>query len=154
MVSLVYLQVSAIREARAALAAEQAAIARLRAELRTKQELLAELPLWEARLAAGQRAVPVPPGEGALLGHLQNAAYRSGAHGLQVRFGSRKPGEEYTEMPLTITFEGSYHGLLSFLDELGSGERAVRVDGISVRTGEAAAARIRVEIQASAFHRR
>ncbi|MEW6459324.1 MAG: type 4a pilus biogenesis protein PilO [Bacillota bacterium] len=152
MVLLVYAQVGAIREARAAIAVEQAAIARLQAELRSKQELQARLPLWEARLAAGLRAVPVNPDEGALLNDIQSAAHRSGARSLQVRFGSRTPGQGYTEMPLTITFEGSYHGLLSFLDELGSGHRAVRVDGISVRPGGAGSSEVGVEIRASAFH--
>lgn len=153
MMLAVYAQWGMIRDARADIELERAALARVEAEVRAKQELQARLPALEARLAAGFRSLPVQPDESALLAELERIGNQAGVRSLQVRFGPRVAGQGYTEMPLTIAFEGRYHGLLFFLDRLGAGERAVRVDAVNVSKGGTDPSEVNVEIRAGVFYR-
>lgn len=153
MMLAVYAQWGMIRDARADIELERAALARVEAEVRAKQELQARLPALEARLAAGFRSLPVQPNESALLAELERVGNQAGLRSLQVRFGARTAGAGYTEMPLTITFEGRYHGLLFFLDRLGAAGRAVRVNGVNINKAGTDPSEIRVEIRASTFYR-
>ncbi|MEG3068017.1 MAG: type 4a pilus biogenesis protein PilO [Syntrophaceticus schinkii] len=54
---------------------------------------------------------------------------------LQVRFEKRIPKKGYDEMPIKLTFEGRYHGLLILLDNLQNWERNVRVNEVKVGKG-------------------
>ena len=47
----------------------------------------------------------------------------------------RVPKKDYDEMPIKLTFEGHYHGLLILLDNLQNWKRNVRVNEVKVSKG-------------------
>ena len=108
-----------------------------------------ELQLSELRLAALQKQeqqkqrleeelelltqlLPDQPAEARLLVDLQAGADLSGMALLQVRYGEYVERDGFLEIPLELQLEGTYFGLMSFLDYLNLAERALRLQQLRV----------------------
>ncbi|MEW6276901.1 MAG: type II secretion system protein GspM [Bacillota bacterium] len=153
MLFLIFVQVNALRAAQDAAAGEKAALARDQARLQQLSRLKEQAPLLRAQLARAERLLPAAPAEAALLNDIKDAANKSGARVVQIRFENRAAKQGYVEMPLKVTFEGRYQGLLNLLAELRAGPRALRVDGVKIGKGEQELPSIKAEITASAFYK-
>jgi Tfp pilus assembly protein PilO len=95
--------------------------------------------------------MPDKPDESGLIAYIQGVAGNSSSVLLQIKFNERVKANNYITMPLTITFEGKYVDLVSFLKGLRGGSRAVRVDGINIANSDPGSTTIRADLTADAF---
>lgn len=135
------------------IAAEQSQVQLLEAHIETLLQLKAQEDEFRRHLALLEELMPEEPAEEQFINYIQGIADEYGAKLTQVRFGERIPSEDYAEMPLELSIEGSYHQLLAFLDSLRHGTRAVRVDDVRAGQGREELPQIRVDLSARAFYR-
>lgn len=148
-----YFQVGAVRGAREAVAAEQQALLQMEERLRDLLELEKHVPAWKQHVSVYLRLIPAEPEENVLLIVLHGAAHQAGVQSFQVGLGKPVARPGYIEIPLTLSFEGSYQSTLQLLDELRYGTRAIRVDKVNLATGGAGPSGLKVDIAAGAFYR-
>lgn len=155
MIVLILLQLGTLRDTREAVADEQVALSQKRARLEQLRELERKGPEFLERLAAVERLIPDQPQEDALLIYLSEIAERTDTSFVQARFAARvnAGGGGYVKMPLSIIFEGRYHGFLELLDGLRDGERTIRVDDVRISRGREPLPKIRADISAHTFHK-
>ncbi len=153
LLAAIFFQVGAVREAREALAAERRAVVQMEERRRYLLELQKNIPAWKQYVDAHLSLIPAGPEENTLLIELHEMAFLAGVHDFQVGFGEPVARPGYTEIPLTLRFEGSYRSTLRFLDELRYGVRAIRVDKVNLVSGGAGPSGLKAEITAAAFHR-
>ena len=145
-------QVTALGQARAQVAEEQTLLDQARTRLQVLKQLKNRAPELEGQKATLRMRLPADPGEDALISELQSYADLAGMRFLLIRFGERRPGDGYVEMPMTIAFEGRYHQLLDLLVHLQESDRAIRIDELKVSQGQKALPELVVTIGASAFY--
>ncbi|MEW5922002.1 MAG: type 4a pilus biogenesis protein PilO [Bacillota bacterium] len=145
---------SSLGEVRERLRLEQQALARDEAKLRLLLELREKGPLFLEQLEHFNNLIPEEANVHHLLPYLQRTAFLNQASLLQVHFVEEKASGDYVELPLTLSFEGSFHELLKLLRSLREGERAVRIDSIRLVQGGEALAHLRAELNASVFYRK
>jgi Tfp pilus assembly protein PilO len=150
---LIQSQVHALAYAMNAAANEQLAIAQAEARLQILLQYKANESILKERMARAERLIPVEAAEGTLVKDIQATADLANTKFVQVRFDKYIPGQEYTTIPLQISFEGRYQGLLVLLDSLRDRSRAVRVDEIRIGQGNQALPQIKADIKANAFCR-
>lgn len=105
-----------------------------------------------ASIEASKKLIPAEPKEDELIKYLQDKAYGASTDFLQIMFEPRITGKQYVEMPVKISFKGKYTSLMDFLKLVHDGERAIRVDNVSVKTTSTDASEIIAELSASAFY--
>ncbi len=132
---------------------EKAGLEEDRLKLARLQELSREEASINGFADSGKAMMPDAPAEGELIGYIQGLAREVNADFIEIRFDARVKGKEYSEMPLTIIFEGSYSDFVSFIEKIRDGGRAVRLDGINAAAAESGGSEIRAELTARAFYR-
>lgn len=150
---LIFLQVSNLRRLNAELEDEEFLLNQSRGNLQRLQEYEANAPFYRDRIAAVNLLLPDQPEEEQILRHFARLAEDYDLTLNEIRFDGRIDSEEgFIIMPLTVTLEGRYRQLVSFLNALRYGERAIRVDTINIAVAVPEEARLRVNINANAFH--
>jgi type IV pilus assembly protein PilO len=152
MFYLLYNQANALKEARAQVEQEESALQQEDDRLLNLISLSKQADKLEERKARAEELIPVVPNEDLLLTGIQDLADKSKTDLLQVRFEKRIPKKGYDEMPIKLTFEGRYHGLLILLDNLQNWERNVRVNEVKVGKGSKEYPQVKADITAAAFY--
>lgn len=151
---LIYLQAANIRSLNAELEDEEFLLNQSRAHLQRLQEYEANAPFYRDRIAAVNLLLPDQPQEEQILRYFARLAEDYDLTLSEIRFAARTSSEEgFIIMPLNIIVEGRYRQLVSFLNALRYGERAVRVDTISIAVTVPGEAKLRININANAFHK-
>jgi len=148
---LLYQQVRAFRRATARAAEEQLLLDQARARLQVLVQLKSRAAELENQKAVLQARLPADPGEDKLISELQSFADLAGMRFILIRFGERRPGDGYVEMPFTIMLEGRYHQLLDLLGYLQECDRAIRINELKLGQGQQPLPQLVVTIGASTF---
>ncbi len=148
---LIYVQVGVNRNLKEEAVTEQQLLNQAEATLARYQQLRDNAPLYRAQLAELKQMIPPQPAEEAIIRHIYFLAADADLRVTEIRFGNRSENKDYVEMPLAITMEGAFPGLLKTLMLLRSGTRAIRVDEINV-TGRQSESGVRAVLTACAFY--
>lgn len=98
------------------------------------------------------KMMPEEPMEGELIDYIQQKANLAAGRYVEIRFGERTQADGYMDMPVDISFTGGYEDLIAFLESLENGERALRIDGMTVGvTGDGSGA-VRADLSAHGFY--
>lgn len=151
---LIYFQLSANRALREDTVHEQQLLLQAQAQLARYRQLQQNAPAFRRQLEDLQRMIPGAPGEEALIREIYYLADDAGLRVTEIRFGNRLEAEMYIEMPLVLTLEGGFQGLLQTLHSLHDGRRAFRVDELRVSGRTGGASGVRIIITANAFYRK
>lgn len=149
---LIYVQASVLSDLRVEVEEEEFAVDLARSRLTRligHRENAAE---YEQRLETATRLLPAQPGEDQILRYIHRLADDNGLRATDISFGNRSVDEEYTTIPLSISVEGSFQDTRNLLRQLRNGERAFRVDNLSVTRAGGEGALLRVSISANAFY--
>ncbi len=154
--AIAVLQFNNLRDLRALVEEEEMAVMQARATFNQRLEHRENAAEYEERIRVLQLLVPQAPREDQVLSYFDFLSAKYDLDVQQISFGEREENEEagYTRMPLSITIEGRYQNLADFLAHLYDGERAVRVDNVSISLAETPEERanIRVSISAGTFY--
>lgn len=145
---LIYLQTGINSSLREEALTEQKLLAQAEARLARYRQLRDQAPAYRQQLADLRRMIPAAPQEDELIRKIYLLADDAELRVVEIRFDERVGKEAFTEIPLAITVEGGYRGLLQLLDMLRAGDRAVRVDQIRVANQGAG---IRTVLEGRAF---
>lgn len=152
MIYLLYNQTATLQEARDQVEQEEIALQREEANLLNLVALSKQAPELEERKAIAEALLPPLPKENTLLTGIQDLGDKSETDLLQVRFGERIPHQGYDEMPINLTFEGRYHGLLKLLDNLQNWQRNVRIDEVKIGKGKGDYPQVKADLTVAAFY--
>ena len=142
-------------------------IAALKTEIEARQATLHHLqdqqvdaslnvaPLFAARVATFDRAVPVKAGLGPLLERLSCDLAAESVVVRQLQANTVIEGDEVDRIPITLQFEGPFPSLFRLLQRFESDARILRIDRIDVSssTGEPGATLV-IDVEMSTFARR
>lgn len=152
-IALIYLQAASIRRLNLEKQQEQQALAGSQAYLTRLQDLRDQAPVYRERLSLFQKMIPGAAGEEALLRYIYELADDCDLRVLEVRFETREQATAYVVMPLVITLEGRYQGILQILYMFRHGNRTLRVDYLAISSKQSAASGNKLTIYANAFYR-
>lgn len=152
MLLSIYKQLIAVGREYGKAAAEQAALSGDRDRLDQLARLKNRAAELKDRMEKSNHLLPENPEEEALLADITALAGRCGVQVEKISLEERISGQEYSEMPFTVTFSGRYHSLVSLLNEMGKGPRAVRIDEVKLGKGDIDLPYLQAEISASAFY--
>ena len=99
------------------------------------------------------KLLPRQANEAGLIQHINRLAEADGLDVAMIDFGDRVVNNNLNEMPMSLSFEGSYPQLVSFMKNVANGERLIRIDQIDIRHEEATADGITIDMEAVAFYR-
>jgi Tfp pilus assembly protein PilO len=99
------------------------------------------------------KLLPKQANEAGLIQHINRLAEADGLDVAMIDFGDRVVNNNLNEMPMSLSFEGSYPQLVSFMKNVANGERLIRIDQIDIRHEEATADGITIDMEAVAFYR-
>lgn len=152
MIFLLYNQTGTLQEARAQVEQEELALQQEEARLLNLIALSKQASELEERKARAEALLPPLPKENTLITGMLDLGVTSKTDLLQVRFGERIPQQGYDEMPINLTFEGRYHGLLILLDNLQNWQRNVRIDEVKIGKGKDDYPWVKADLTAAAFY--
>lgn len=149
---LLYVQYNVFRDLNAEVEEEEIALLAAQTRLTRLIEHRNNAAEYESRLAYAKSMIPDRPAEEDILRSIQRLAEDNNLRVVEIRFDGRNDMEDYTAMPLSIILEGSFQDIRQLLKQLYGGDRAVRVDNLSLnRVGEAGSS-LRVAISANTFY--
>lgn len=93
--------------------------------------------------------IPEQPMEEDVLLHVQYYAEATSVPLTTIRFGERNVGTGLTEMPIDLSFRGTYKGFLNLLSNMMYGNRLLRIDEIEMDRAEDV---LEINIHANAFY--
>ena len=152
MIFLLYHQINALKEARTVVEEKQVTLQKEQSRLNYLIQLSKQADKLEQRKEYLAELIPPLPNEDLLITGIQGLADQSNTDFLQVRFENRIAKDGYEEMPVILTFEGRYHGLLTLLDNMQTWNRALRINEVKVGKGRDDLPQIQAEIKAAAFY--
>ncbi len=152
MIFLLYHQINALKEARTVVEEKQVTLQKEQSRLNYLIQLSKQADELEQRKKYLAELIPPLPNEDLLITGIQGLADQSNTDFLQVRFENRIAKDGYEEMPVILTFEGRYHGLLTLLDNMQTWNRALRINEVKVGKGRDDLPQIQAEIKAAAFY--
>ena len=147
---LIYVQVGINRTLKEEALAEQLKLTQAQAQLARYHQLRDNAPVYREQLAVLKRMIPADPGEELLIRQIYYLADDAKLRVNEIRFGTRAKKNGYVEIPLEITLEGGFQGLLKTLSDLRAGSRAIRVH--NVRVSKQGDTKVRITISANAFY--
>ena len=149
---LFYHQVNALKAARAEMAAERAALtqtyARLQNLIHTKEQS-AELSEKMRRM---EKSLPGDPLENELINDIDIISAQAGVELVQVRFEEHLTQKDFMEIPLNMSFQGSYYNLFNLLAGLQNCPRAMRIEAFKIRENKRDRFALMAEITATVFY--
>ncbi|MDO7788648.1 type 4a pilus biogenesis protein PilO [Desulforamulus aquiferis] len=148
---LIYKQVGLLNQARQELQTEQAAVTQATSQLQSLVKIRDQSEHFQQELKMLEEIMPKEPRENLLIKLLESKAAKSGMQIKQIKFGQYESKQEHYEIPIFLTLEGQYHGLLNLLDELQAGPRALRTEEVKIGKGGNLSS-IQVELTAKAFY--
>ncbi len=153
-VVLLFYQVNNLQELNREIEEEEIALEQTRALLAQRKSYQENAPEYREMIRQFRILIPEQPEEDSILRYFGYLAEEYDLRLDNLNFGDRDPNpdQNYIGMPLSITLEGNFSSLISFLNHLYRGQRAIRVDDISISSTGEAPANIRISIIAYAFY--
>lgn len=114
--------------------AKEAQLASLRQEVAELEAIRRNAPETERQLLELAKRVPTQPEIPTLLVQIEDVADTSGVTQLSIQPGTPGPppgGGDYSVVPVTMSFEGTYEQLVDFLRRTGQLARLVTVNGVT-----------------------
>lgn len=132
---------------------ELAMLENKKSELNELEKLSLIRPELEKAFALLSTQIPDEPSEDEIIEYISSlsAAYKNDL--IQIRFDDRVANGVLTEMPLSLTFKGSYSSFVAFIDALSEGQRLFRIDEINMDKTEGADGKINASVTARAFYK-
>ena len=93
--------------------------------------------------------IPDSPIEEEIILHIQGVSAECSVQPVTIRFSNRKEAGSLTEMPLELSFSGTYRGFLNLLSGLMYGDRFIRID--EIRLGQNSGS-LNIDLKANAFY--
>jgi len=152
IIFLFYTQLGALKEARVALQQESQAFDQTQARLQELLQMRDQAASLEEQAEGMERLLPTKPEEDQLMLDIDTICEDAGVELKQIRFEKRVDQKGYIEMPLKMTFEGGYYSVLSLLNQMQEGPRALRLDEVKVVQGGQNQSGLKADIAASAFY--
>ncbi len=149
---LIYVQYNVLSSLRADLEQEELAVDTAQANLNRLLNHRDRAFEYEERQAYARGKIPRTAREDEVLRYIQRLLNEHNLKALDISFENRIEEDGYTVMPLALNLEGDYSGIMNFLAQLRSGNRAVRVDEIIIRRAENGSDLI-ISLSASTFYR-
>ncbi len=148
---LIYLQFGALNEKKAEAEAEALMLSQAQTKLASLRELAKRESEFNEYLAVFEQLMPAAAQDETLIVDMQSAADLSELQFKVIRFGERAENEGSNVLPMQMTFEGRFHGLLNLLEYIRVYERAVRIEEIRIVLSQEEPD-ITVNLKASAFY--
>jgi len=155
LAALTVLSVIKITETSAAISDEEQALRDNESKL-AKMELLSsiedELRQIFARISW---MIPEQANADQLIAYLNRLSENSGMGFLTVEFSEKvvNNNNKPNEMPLSLTFRGSFPHLIALLKDMGRGERLIRIDEIRIDNTNVDPENMKISMKARAFYR-
>ncbi len=151
---LVVIQVNNLRELNSQIAEEELALEQAQAQLARRIGYRENAPEYREMIRQFRALIPEEPEEDSIFRYFGHLAGEYELRLVNLNFEERDPNPEqnYIAMPLAITMEGNYSSLISFLNHLYGGPRAIRVDNVSISPTGETPANISISITAFAFY--
>ena len=114
--------------------AKEAQLANLRQEVAELEAVQRSAPETERQLLELSKRVPTQPEIPTLVVQMEDVADAAGVTQLSIQPGTPGPppgGDDYSVVPVTMSFEGTYEQLIDFLRRTGQLARLVTVNGIT-----------------------
>ncbi len=147
-----YLQLGVLKRTADILAAEELQLGQARVRLQAMKALAEKEEEFKEQLAVLEQLLPKDAGDERLLVDMQSAADLSALRFTVIRFGERAKTDGVYVLPVNMTFEGRFHGMLNLLEYIRLYERAVRIEEIKAEVNQQAAPDLTAYIKASAFY--
>ncbi len=151
-VAITSVQYKALRAERVRLNEEKQMMVQTQARLQAMDELKKKAPEIEQKMDILSRLLPQDPAEENLIIDFQSGADLSGLSFTQIRFAERIKQGEYVEMPVILKLEGSYYGMIHFVEYINAYERAVRIHELMLRSDADTKDKMSINIKASTFY--
>jgi len=151
---LIFFQVNNLRELNSQIEEEELALEQARALLAQRIGYRQKAPEYREFIRQFRVLIPEQPEEDSIFRYFGHLAVDYDLRLVNLNFGERDPNpdQNYISMPLAITMEGNYTSLIRFLNHLYSGQRAIRVDDVSISPTGETPANISISITAYAFY--
>ena len=152
---LIYFQATNLSNLREEVESEEIALNEATAVLNRRLEHKRNASVYQQKYDWLKLKIPDKPEEEEILRYFD---YLSEEYDLiisNISFGGRGTNQEggYIQMPLTIAVEGRYRNLVGFFDHLHRGDRAIRIDNITMTVASAETVQLRISLTANAFHK-
>lgn len=151
LLALIVMQWNTYKQNSALVETEEMTLTQAKARLESLKKLKEREGEFREQLAVLEQMIPGEPGDAQLLVDLQSAADLSALRFASIRFGERAAAEGFTAIPVNMTFEGQYFGIINLLDYIRSYERAVRINELRL-AAKSDSPGINVNINASVFY--
>lgn len=153
-VVFIALQAANLRDLRLQVEEEKVALNLATNEFKQRLDHRLNEQVYQNRLIVYKRMIPETPQEEEILRYFDYLAEEYNLRVLEILFAERVENAEqgYVQMPLTITMEGNYSGLVGMLKYIRLEGRAVRVNVIRISLTGSFPANIRIVLNASTFY--
>jgi Tfp pilus assembly protein PilO len=151
MLMLIYFKVEQIKAVATDLVTEQVSLQQENSRLEMLKKLKSNESEIKAQYEKILKMIPKEPMEDDLITGIQNTAALSGVDFVHIKFNPRELVGNYVDMPLEIGFSGGYKDFIKLTQSLRSGERALRMDSVTVSVTQEDMKKIRADIVAHSF---
>lgn len=152
MIFAMYSQYKIIQKTHDEIATESTLIEKAESNLRVLQTLKEYEDVMLEQISTLEEAIPPTADEFGTILYLEEALEFSHSEINDIRFNNHVAQEDYNEMPIRVSYEGYYHGLVALIDNLQSGKRIVRIDGVRISRGSEGFPHIKADIDISLFY--
>ncbi|SFF92788.1 Pilus assembly protein, PilO [Desulfotomaculum arcticum] len=129
---LLYNQITALKSARAELAANRETLAQTRARMQNLIQLKGKSAELQEKMTQMEQALPAEPEENNIIEQINNIFVQAGVDLLQINFNEQVPQKGYVEMPIDLTCQGSFNDLFNLITGLQNGTRAMRINSVDL----------------------
>lgn len=150
---LIYVQYNTLGELREEVQEEEIAVESAQAQVNQLMTHRDRAEEYRNRLDFAKSKIPNQPREEEVLRYLQQLVNQHDLKAVEISFAERVEEEGYISMPLSMTIEGSYSGIRQLLYHLRGGDRAVRVDDLSLSRAGDDGSDLQISISANTFYR-
>ncbi|KUO50592.1 MAG: hypothetical protein APF76_08060 [Desulfitibacter sp. BRH_c19] len=152
MLFSMYTQFMSLQLVKEDISKEELLITKAEKNLKALKSLKEQEELMLAHVKLLDEAMPPSADEYGAILYIQEALQFPDSEVIDIRFSDRVSNGDYSEMPVKVGYEGYYHGLVTFLDNLQNGSRIVRIDGVKIARGSEGFPQIKADIDMSTFY--
>lgn len=148
----IYFQLKNMGETRAELEAEKLAAVKNWDTVLSLNEFKKSLELNKKDVSIYNQLLPASSEKNVLVGFFQELAINTNVEFKNIVFDPEVPKDGYTEIPVKLTFSGSYSCLYALLDGMTKGRRLVCIDDFSMNSDSENPTRINMDISVRSFY--
>lgn len=152
MSAMIYFKVVQINDAKAALAAENEALRHDRERLGRLEALKRDEAALKEKYEAAVKMMPEEPSEDTLILYLGEITDAAKIRFTNIKFKPRVQTGKFTGMPAEFSVAGDYKALVRLLEMIKNGERAIRIDSMTVRSSIGGSFEIEADLTAHGFY--